>query len=306
MDKNILVTGGAGFIGSHTVDLLISKGYKVTVLDNLSTGKKQNINWKAKFVHGDILNVDKGLSRFRNIDAIVHCAAQISVTHSVKHPINDANTNILGSLKLLEMCRKLNIKKFVFASSCAVYGLNPPLPADENLTNPENPYAASKRSAEMYMDVYQETYGIDCISLRYANVYGPRQNYLGEAGVVTVFINQLLRNKSLTIFGDGKQTRDFVYVGDVAAANLKALIRNTKSKAFNIGTGTQTTINQLFFNLKKLTEKENIKPFYEKERQGEVRLSSLDIGLARKELGWKPEVRLGDGLKKTVEWFGNQ
>lgn len=304
MSKSILVTGGAGFIGSHTVDLLISKGYHVTVLDNLSTGRKENINKKAKFVFLDIQDVDKHLNKFKNIDAVIHCAAQISVTDSVKDPLNDAQINIIGSLKLLEMCRKLGIKKFVFASSCAIYGLSPPLPVSENhIELPEIPYAISKRSVEMYTNFYNETHDIDCVSLRYANVYGPMQNYLGEAGVVTVFINELLKNQNPTIFGDGRQTRDFVYVEDVATANLKALQKKTSSKMFNIGTGTQITIKKLLSKIKTLMKKEKIVPIYGKERKGEVRFSSLDIRLAKKELGWEPKINIEEGLKKTIDWF---
>lgn len=303
----VLATGGAGFIGSHTVDLLISKGHKVIVLDNLSTGNKENINKKAKFIFADILNVDKYLKKLRGTDFVIHCAAQISVNNSIKNPINDAKINIIGSLKLLEMCRKLGIKKFVFASSCAVYGLNPPLPASEkNSAIPQNPYAVSKRSVENYMKFYNKTYGIDCISLRYSNAYGPRQNYLSEAGVVTIFINKLLRNQKPTIFGGGKQTRDFVYVDDVAVANVKAIEGKNCSKEINIGTGTQTSINELLSNIKFLINKNKIKPIYKGSKKGEVRFSSLNIELAKKELGWKPKVSLQDGLKRTIEWFKTQ
>ena len=305
MAKNILVTGGVGFIGSHTVDLLISKGYNVNTLDDLSTGKKENINKKSKFIFSSIFNADKNIKKFRNIDAIVHCAAQISVSKSVREPINDARTNIIGTLKLLEICRQIGIRKFVFASTGgAIYGSAPKkFPVSENHTeSPESPYAVSKKSIELYLNFYRKTYDIDCISLRYANVYGPRQDYLGEAGVIAIFINKLLRSQRPTIFGDGNQTRDFVYVKDVAAANLKALERNTKSKVINIGTGTQTNINKLLNLITKLVGK-NIKPIYEKPRQGDVKRSSINISLARKELGWKPSISLEDGLRRTIEWF---
>ena len=304
MSKNILVTGGAGFIGSHTVDLLISKGYKVTVLDDLSTGRKENINKKAKFIFSDIVKAD--IKQLKNIDAVIHCAAQISVTRSVSDPLNDARTNILGSLKMLDICRKLKIKKFLFSSTAGVYGLNPLLPALEKFANPGNPYAIAKRSVEIYMNFYRQTYGTECVSLRYSNVYGPRQNYLGEAGVITVFIGALLKNKKPTIFGDGKQTRDFVYVGDVASANLKALDRKTHSSEINIGTQTQITINNLLSKIKKIMGKGKIGTIYGNKRKGDVRSSSLDISLARKELGWKPSVRLDEGLEKTVKWFTTQ
>ncbi len=303
MSKNILVTGGAGFIGSHTADLLISEGHNVTVLDNLSTGNKKNINKKAKFIFSGITKLD--FKKFENIDAIIHCAAQISVSKSVREPINDAQINITGSLNLLEMCRKLGIGKFVFASTGgAIYGsAQKTFPVKESqIEAPESPYAVSKKSVELYMNFYMKTYGIDCISLRYANAYGPRQDYLGEAGVVAIFINQLLRNKRSVIFGSGKQTRDFVYVEDVALANLMALNRKTISKKINIGTGKETSINSLFSLIARLTDK-HTKPIHEKPRKGDVMRSSLDINLAKKELGWKPSVSLENGLSKTIEWF---
>ncbi|MBI2557993.1 NAD-dependent epimerase/dehydratase family protein [Candidatus Woesearchaeota archaeon] len=303
MAENILVTGGAGFIGSHTVDLLISRGYKVTVLDDLSTGKKENINKEAKFIFSDITRLD--IKKFKKIDAVIHCAAQISVAHSVRDPVNDASINVLGSLNLLEMCRKLGVKKFVFASTGgAIYGSAPKtFPIKENQTEaPESPYAASKKSTELYMNFYMKTYGIDCISLRYANVYGPRQDYLGEAGVIAIFINQLLRNQKPVIFGNGMQTRDFVYVEDVALANLTALNKKTTSKKINIGTAKETSIDNLFNLITRLMDK-HAKPVYENPRKGDVMRSSLDIRLAWKELGWKPEVKIEDGLRRTAEWF---
>ena len=304
MAKTILVTGGAGFIGSHTVDLLISKGYHVIVVDNISTGAKHNLNKKAKFILTDIRKINKHLKKLKNVDAVLHFASQISVTNSIRDPANDLSINAEGSINLLDMCKDLGIGKFVFASSCAVYGLSPHLPVGEsNNVNPQNPYAISKRAVEMYMDFYSQAYGINCTSLRYANVYGPRQSYLGEAGVVTVFINNILRNQKPVIFGDGHQTRDFVYVADVAEANLKVLEQNKMPKAVNIGTNTQITINSLLEKLTVLMNKHNIEPLHKKARKGEVRFSSLDIKLANNELGWKPKKNLDEGLKETIGWF---
>ena len=305
MSKRILVTGGAGFIGSPTVDLLVSKGYNVTVLDNLSTGSRRNINKKAKFIHDDILNISKYAGKLKGVSAVMHCAAQISVNDSLKNPSNDANINILGSLRLLEFCRKLDIKKFVFSSSAAVYGNIPPnkLPVKESQNkNPESPYAISKRAVEMYIGFYSKTSGLDCTSLRYSNVYGPRQTYHGEAGVVTVFINGLLKEKKPVGFGDGKQTRDFVYVGDVAIANLKALNKKASFKKINISTATQISINDLLLTIVGLLGK-GTKPDYKAERKGEIKFSSLSTGVAKKELGWKPVVSLEEGLRKTIRWF---
>ena len=308
MGKNILVTGGDGFIGSHIVDLLISKGYNVDILDNLSTGKRKNINKKAKFIVGDILSIDKNIKKYKNIDATIHCAAQISVIKSVENPLNDAVNNVIGTLKILEMCKKLKIKKFIFASTGgAIYGDVKKLPISEKQVEaPESPYAVSKMAVEMYMDFYRKAYGIDCISLRYANVYGPRQDHLGEAGVVAIFINKLLRNQIPIINGDGNQTRDFVYVEDVAEANLRALEKRTHSKKINIGTGTQTSVNNLLSKIKKIMGKERTKPTHVKEKKGEVRFSSLDIKLAKKELGWEPKISLDVGLEKTITWFPGQ
>lgn len=304
MSRTILVTGGAGFIGSHTVKLLLDKGYKVIVLDNLSTGKKENINPKAKFIYLEINSIDRNLSKFKEVDAVVHCAAQISVPFSIKNPLEDARINILGSLKLLEACRKLKIKKFIFASSCALYGLTPPqLVRETHNALPEHPYAISKKAVEDYMDFYSKTYGIECVSLRYSNAYGPRQNYLGEAGVITVFINKLLKNQIPIIYGDGKQTRDFVYVGDVADANLKAVMQKTRYNKINIGTGKEVTINSLLDEIKSIMGRHNIKPLYRKERSGEVKHSSVNVNLAKTHLNWKPSTKLREGLMKTIEWF---
>ena len=309
MSKNILVTGGAGFIGSNTVDLLVSKGYNVTVIDNLSTGKRENINKKAKFIFSDILDVGNYINKIKNIEGVIHCAAQISVVKSVEDPANDAMTNVIGTLRLLEACRTNNIKKFVFASTGgAIYGSAPKtFPIKENqIESPESPYAVSKKSVEIYLDFYRRTYGMDCISLRYSNVYGPRQDHLGEAGVIAIFISRLLKNQNPFIFGDGSQTRDFVYVEDVAMANLKALGKKTAFKKINIGTGKQTNINNLLLKIKSIIHKENIKTIYRKARKGEVMFSSLDIALVGKELGWKPKTSLDKGLRSTFEWFRMQ
>ena len=308
MVKNVLVTGGAGFIGSNTVDLLVSKGYNVIVLDNLSTGKRGNINKTAKFVLCDILDINRRIKTFMDVDAIIHCAAQISVVSSVNDPKNDALNNVIGTLNMLELCRKFDIKKFILASTGgAMYGSNTSrLPFKERLIEqPESPYAIAKRSAELYMDYYNKIYGIDCVSMRYSNVFGPRQDHLGEAGVIAIFINRLLRNQRPIIFGNGSQTRDFIYVEDVAKANMLSLTQKTISKKFNIGTGKQTTVNDILHKIKLIMGKENIKPLYEPSRPGELSHSCVDISLAKKELCWNPKTSLGDGLKRTIEWFCN-
>ncbi|MBI2633573.1 MAG: NAD-dependent epimerase/dehydratase family protein [Parcubacteria group bacterium] len=282
---------------------ILVTGYEVTVLDDLSAGKRENIHKEAKLIFSDITRLD--IKKFKNIDAVIHCAAQISVSKSVREPVSDAQINVLGSLNLLEMCRKLGIGKFVFASTGgAIYGSAPKtFPAKENqIEAPESPYAVSKKSVELYMDFYRKTYGIDCISLRYANVYGPRQDYLGEAGVIAIFINQLLRNQKPVIFGNGRQTRDFVYAEDVAFANLAALNKKTISKKINIGTARETSISSLYSSIANIMGN-HIKPIHEKPRKGDVMRSSLDVKKEKKELGWEPKVKLEDGLKRTIKWF---
>lgn len=306
MKKTILVTGGAGFIGSHTVDLLIQKGYAVIVVDNLSTGLRKNLNKKAKFVKCNIQDVKKHKAKLKKVKAIIHCAAQISVAISLNQPAKDASTNILGSLQLLELSKELGVKKFVFSSSAAVYGDTPQraLPLKENFPcNPLSPYGIGKRTVEDYLRFYRNVYGMQTASLRYSNVYGPRQNKLGEAGVITVFVNQLLQEKSPLIFGDGKQTRDFVYVEDVARANIAAMEQNVEGE-FNISTATQITVQDLVKKIQKImrtTTKVNHGP----KRKGEVKNSSLSWKKAGALLKWKPSISQEKGLRKTVEWFIN-
>lgn len=300
----VLATGGAGFIGSNVVDALITKGYNVAVVDDLSTGREKNLNPKASFHKIDIR--DKKMSDVfaeEKPDVVVHHAAQINVRESVKNPAFDADINVCGSLNVLECAKKNKVKKFVYASSGgAVYGEPDYLPADENHPiRPICPYGASKYAFELYLAMYEKLYGLDYNILRYGNVYGPRQDPLGEAGVVAIFTGLLLSRKTPTIFGDGEQTRDFVYVGDVAAANLLAVEKKTKSKIFNIGFGKPTSVNEI---TKKLIEATGakIKPVYGDPVPGEVRHIHLNISRAKKELGWTPKVGLTPGIEKTVEW----
>jgi UDP-glucose 4-epimerase len=304
---NILVTGGAGFIGSHIVDKLIEKGEGVIVVDDLSTGKKEFVNEKAKFYNLDICS--KKLSDIfkeeKDIEVVIHQAAQASVINSLEEPTFDANVNILGSLNLLECCRKFDVEKIIYASSGgAIYGEPKYLPMDETHSiNPLSPYGASKYIAEIYIKLYQRLYGLKFTNLRYANVYGPRQDPYGEAGVIAIFTNKLLKNERPTIFGDGEQTRDFVYVDDIAESNILSLEKGGDNKSFNIGTGEQTSVNKIFKLLRSITDRNNIEPIYGKERKGEVRHSSLDYGKAKGELNWEPKISLEEGLKRTVDYF---
>jgi len=301
----VLVTGGAGFIGSNIVDLLIDNRYKVTVVDNLSTGKKENLNPRAKFYKIDIRssNLKKVFKRERP-DYVLHQAAQTQVRKSILNPVYDSRININGSLNLLECCKKYNIEKIIYASSGgAVYGEPRYLPVDENHTiNPISPYGVSKYMVESYLYTYNKLFGLDYIILRYSNVYGPRQDPYGEAGVIAIFIGKFLNKKRPMIFGDGNQTRDFVYVEDVAMANFLALKKNTKDKIFNIGTGKGYSVNEITRKIKGILDSE-IKPIYDSPIKGEVRDICLNIKLSKKELGWKPQIDMDTGLKNTMKWF---
>jgi len=303
----IFVTGGAGFIGSHITDSLIEDGHKVTVIDDLSTGKRSHIHPKAKFYHLDIR--DKRLNEVfseERPNIVCHHAAQINVRKSVEDPIFDANINILGTLHLLKLSLTHGVKKIIFASTGgAIYGEQDYFPADENHpTRPLSPYGVTKLAVEKYLYYYQQVYGLDYIILRYANVYGPRQDPYGEAGVVAIFAESMLSGKTPIINGDGEQTRDFVSVSDVAAANVAAL-NFTGSNIFNIGTGSETSINGLFQQIKKLT-KAKIKENHGSAKKGEQKRSVITPEKAINTLNWTPKMSLADGLKKTVEYFSSR
>jgi len=300
----ILVTGGAGFIGSNVVDRLVLEGHKVTVVDNLSTGFEENINPKAKFFKADIRSavIDKILERAKP-DILCHHAAQIDVRKSTTDPIFDAEVNINGSLNLLNACVKHKVKKVVFASTGgAIYGEQDYFPADEkHPANPLSPYGVAKLTIEKYLLFYRETHGIEYVSLRYANVYGPRQNPFGEAGVVAIFAQKLLSGQRAVINGNGKQTRDFVFVDDVVQSNALAL-RHPKSDIFNIGTGIETDVNSVFRILRSQTQSGQ-KEIHSPAKPGEQQRSVLDSSKARRILKWKPRVTLDQGLAQTVDYF---
>jgi UDP-glucose 4-epimerase len=298
----ILVTGGAGFIGSHLVDALIERGHQVIVIDNLSTGKKENINKKAKFYKIDICSPRiVEIFKKEKPKIVFHFAAQINVRKSIENPLKDAKTNILGSLNVLENSKKYKIKKIIFASSAGVYGEAKILPTSEDYpVNPDSPYRIAKLTVENYLKFYKENFGLKFISLRFSNVYGPRQDPKGEAGVVAIFIDKLLRGERPTIFGDGNQTRDFIFVEDVVSACLKAMEYKGKKEIFNIGTGIETSINELYKIISKLL-KAKIKPKYAPEKPGDLKRSCLDISLAKRELEWKPKYNLEKGLQKTIQ-----
>lgn len=300
----ILITGGAGFIGSNVADGFIQEGHQLTIVDNLSTGKESNINEKANFFKADIRSVvmDKIFEKIKP-NVLCHHAAQIDVRKSTADPIFDADVNIIGSLNLFNTCVKHKVRKVIFASTGgAIYGEQDYFPADENHpANPLSPYGVAKFTIEKYLYFYRQTYGIDFISLRYSNVYGPRQNPLGEAGVVAIFTEKLLTNKEAIINGDGTQTRDFVFVEDVVNSNLLAL-NYPQSGIFNIGTGVETNINRIFRILKEKTGSKQ-KGLHGPAMPGEQQRSVLDFSKAEKLLGWKPKHNLEEGITKTVEFY---
>ena len=302
-----LVTGGAGFIGSHLVDRLIKGGHKVVVIDNLSTGKKENLNPKAKFYKIDICSYRiSQIFKKEKPEVVFHYAAQIDVRKSVENPVEDAKINILGSLNLLENCRKCEVKKFIFASTGgAIYGDTEIVPTSENYPEfPLSPYGIEKLVIEKYLNYYHKTFGLPYIALRLANVYGPRQNSKGEAGVVAIFCDKMLSKKQPMINGDGKQTRDFVFIDDVVEANILALKKN-KIGIFNIGTAEETDVNTIFKKLKNLAGSK-CKKIYGPTLPGEQKRSCLDYSKAKKELSWQLKYSLDEGLNKTIKWFRNK
>jgi len=301
----VLVTGGAGFIGSHVVDLLISNGHEVVVVDDLSTGRLTNLNPAAKFYQIDIRSPQLAeVFDKERPDYIDHHAAQMDVRRSVVDPRFDADVNVLGSINLIENARRFNVKRIVYISTGgAVYGEPEYLPCDEaHPVNPICPYGASKHTVEHYLFMYQEMYGLEYVVLRYPNVYGPRQDPLGEAGVVAIFTGQMMAGKPVIINGDGEQVRDFVYVEDCARANLMALTTNNPNTVYNLGFGRGTTVNEIFETLKKVTAY-RLPPNYGPAKLGETRRIYLDASKAQQLLGWKPAVGLEEGLEHTVAYF---
>jgi UDP-glucose 4-epimerase len=300
----ILVTGGAGFIGSHVVDTYINAGHDVCIVDDLSSGSRENVNPKAHFVQADIQDpAVRQLIVREKIEVLNHHAAQMDVRRSVADPLFDARINIMGMLNLLEGTREAGVKKIVFASSGGtVYGEQEHFPADEtHSTYPICPYGVSKLTGEHYLHYYQTEHHIPYVALRYANIYGPRQNPHGEAGVVAIFTTRLLSGEQPVINGDGKQTRDYVFVGDVARANLAAL-QVDFTGPINIGTGVETDVNVLFNHLRRFTGSAAPEK-HGPAKPGESRRSVLAAERAAQLLGWRPEVKIEDGLRQTVEFF---
>ena len=300
----VLVTGGAGFIGSHLVDRLVMEGHEAVVVDNLATGKRRNINRAARFYKMDIQSWR--LERvFRNErpNVVMHLAAQMDVRKSVEDPMFDAQVNVLGTLNVLQQAVRHGVRKVIFSSSGgAIYGEQEIYPAPEvHVTKPLSPYGLSKLCGEQYLSYYQRVSGLQAVSLRYANVYGPRQDPEGEAGVVAIFIQKMLNNEQAVINGNGRQTRDFVFVDDVVEANLAMMGQETQG-TYNVGTGVETSINDLFRILIQHTNS-TCKEIHGPAKKGEQARSVIDNTKLRHEISWEPRADLSDGLKKTVEYF---
>jgi len=301
----VLLTGGAGFIGSHVADSLLDRGHEVTIVDDLSSGKKENVPEKTVFYERDIREGCAEVFEEFRPEALCHQAAQMDVRRSVREPDFDADVNVLGTIRLLENCVRYGVEKVVFASTGgAIYGKQRKFPASEDHPlRPVSPYGVSKLAGESYLHFYQVQYGLSYAALRYANVYGPRQDPHGEAGVVAIFSGNLAAGKVSIINGTGEQTRDYVYVEDVARANVLALEGGASPGAYNIGTGIETSVNQLYEALREISGKD-LPPEHGPAKPGEQTRSSIDLSKALRELGWRLETDLTVGLKRTLNFFG--
>ena len=301
----ILLTGGAGFIGSHVAERLLDSGHEVLIVDNLTTGKRENVPEGVGLMEEDIRSgCERAFREFRP-EILCHQAAQMDVRRSVREPDFDADVNVLGTIRLLQNCVAYEVGRVIFASTGgAVYGEQKTFPASEDHAQyPVSPYGVSKLAGERYLHFYEAQYGIRYAALRYANVYGPRQDPHGEAGVVAIFAGNLAAGTTSRINGTGEQTRDYVYVKDVARANALVLENEIPSGAYNIGTGIETSVNRLYELLLEVSGKD-LPPEHGPAKPGEQLRSSVDPTLARRVLGWSPEVNLTDGLKETLHFFG--
>ncbi|WP_273366864.1 NAD-dependent epimerase/dehydratase family protein [Alicyclobacillus herbarius] len=302
----VLVTGGAGFIGSNVVDALLKAGHAVVVLDNLSTGRTEHLSDGVEFYQADLVTDDlTAILKRESPQVVIHHAAQISVPLSMDNPVFDAKVNVLGTLRLLEACSEAGVEKLIYASSAAIYGNPEYLPVDEqHPIRPISPYGASKYTPELYIRLWAETSGLRYTILRYANVYGMRQDPKGEGGVVSVFVDVLLSGRRPVIFGDGEQTRDFIFVKDVAAANVAALTRGDGG-TFNISRCERVSINQLLHTMGQVLGRP-VEADYGPPRPGDILHSSLANQAARKGLGWEPQYTLEAGLTETFAYYQPQ
>lgn len=302
--QHALITGGAGFIGSHIAEKLLAEGVKVTIIDNLSVGSQDNIPENAAFIKGDIRNKELMETAMKGVDVVFHEAAKVSIRASFDQCYEDAETNLMGTINVLCAAIKARVKKFIFASSMAVYAdSEKPVPVPENgPKSPMSPYGIAKLASERYCLVMCREAGIDCVVLRYFNTFGPRQTFTPYVGVITIFINRLLAGEKPVIFGDGNQLRDFVHVQDIARANILAMNSPVTGEIINIGTGIGTTVNKV---AKLLTSRINpeIKHGYEDERQGELKISFADISKAGRLLGYRPKWTLEDKIEDVIDFI---
>ena len=302
--RTVCVTGGAGFIGSHVADALLAAGHRVLIVDDLSSGRKENVPPQAEFHHLDVRSAAAAaLMKDAGIEVLVHHAAQMDVRRSVQDPVFDASVNVVGTLNLVEAGRHGALRQVVFASTGgAIYGEQEAFPAsEEHPARPLSPYGVAKLAVERYLYFFHVEYGLSATCLRYANVYGPRQNPHGEAGVVAIFLDRLLAGRGVTINGDGLQTRDYVYVADVVAANLAAIERSGFA-IYNVGTGVETSVVELYERLAAIVGTDR-PPVHGPAKPGEQRRSSVDAARLTSELGVRPGTALEDGLRETAAWF---
>lgn len=299
----ILVTGGAGFIGSHIAETYIAAGHTVAVVDDLSAGKREYVPSGAAFYQMDIRDPELGrVFEAEQPDVVNHQAAQVSVPRSIADPMENTAVNVAGLVNVLEQARRHDVRKVIFASSCAVYGDPDELPIrEEHPIYPLSPYGQSKWTGEHYLQLYRRMCRLAFSALRYANVYGPRQDPFGEAGVITIFVERMLADRPVTIYDDGEQTRDFIYVGDVAMANLRALDRGDNG-VYNVSTGYGVTINRLCEMLSELAGYHH-DPQYAPPRPGDIRHSVLEPARAMRDLDWRPTTPFGQGLAQTIRFF---
>lgn len=305
MKKRVLITGGAGFIGSVLASACVEAGYQVTIIDNLSTGRLERIPDEAEFYNLDILDPEVVEVFLKDqTDTVFHLAAQVSVPRSLASPVNDAVQNVAGTIAILEACRKSGVRKVVFSSTAAVYGIPQRLPIFEtHPLQPLSPYGVSKRACESYLHLYKGLYGLDYTILRYANVYGPGQYAGGECGVLSAFMHRLASGASVKIFGDGEQTRDFVFVNDIARANLLAA-KGPSGLTVNISTGVAVSV----LDLVAILEEQLGAPIeleFENERPGDIRYSCLNSDAAGQQIGWQPQITLSEGIRMTFEALRN-
>lgn len=305
--KKVLITGGAGFIGSHLGDSLIKEGYRVVVLDNFSSGRKENVHSGAKLYKADITSLKiSTIFQEEKPDFVFHFAAHIEARESLKNPIFDAKTNILGSLNVLENCRKFKVRKIIFASSGGeIYGPSKKIPTPETYNpRPVSPYGAAKLAVEKYLDVYYHLFKLPYVSLRYGNVYGPRQNPKGEAGVVAIFTGRMLAGEPVFVHGSGSQTKDYIFIDDAMKATMLAFQKHFRG-VINIGTGKETSVMEIFRKVKRLSNSK-VEERHTPLPIGSFKRGCLDVSKAKKELGWQPKVDLDQGLELTVSWFKNK